>query len=44
VKAATFIVDEFVAPTAGYLKTFGLKLGIIVNFGQRFPVYQRIVF
>lgn len=44
VKAATTIVDSFLAQTINYLKASGLKLGIIANFGERSLTYKRIVF
>ncbi len=44
VKATSFIVDSFVKQTINYLKASGLKLGIIVNFGQKSLVTKRIVF
>ena len=44
IKATSYIVDTFVAQTINYLKASGLKLGIIVNFGQKSLVYKRIVF
>ena len=44
VKATASIVDNFVAQTINYLKASGLKLGIIVNFGERSLTYKRIVF
>jgi len=44
VKAASSIVDSFVAQTINYLKASGLQLGIIVNFGEKSLNYKRIVF
>ena len=44
VKATAFIVDSFVAQTINYLKASGLKLGIIVNFGEKSLNFKRIVF
>ena len=44
VKSASVIVDNFVAQTINYLKASGLKLGIIVNFGEKSLTYKRIVF
>jgi GxxExxY protein len=44
VKAASAIIDTFVAQTINYLKASGLKLGIIANFGERSLTYKRIVF
>ncbi|MCW3074127.1 MAG: GxxExxY protein [Flaviaesturariibacter sp.] len=44
VKSAPYIVDSFMAQTTNYLKVSGLKLGIIINFGEKRLNYQRIVF
>ena len=44
VKAASFIVNSFVAQTINYLKASGMKLGIIVNFGEKSLTYKRVVF
>ena len=44
VKSASFIVNGFVDQTLNYLKASGIKLGIIVNFGERSLTYKRIVF
>lgn len=44
VKSASFIVNSFVAQTINYLKASNLKLGIIVNFGEKSLTYKRIVF
>ena len=43
-KSSSFIVNNFVAQTIHYLKASGMKLGIIVNFGERSLTYKRIVF
>jgi GxxExxY protein len=43
-KATTVIVNNFVAQTVNYLKASGMKLGIIVNFGENSLTYKRIVF
>jgi GxxExxY protein len=44
VKSVSFIINNFVAQTINYLKTSGLKLGIIANFGEKSFTYKRIVF
>lgn len=44
IKSASGIIDVFVAQTINYLKASGIKLGIIVNFGERSLTYKRIVF
>ena len=44
VKSAPFIVNNFVAQTINYLKASGMKLGIIVNFGEKSLTYKRVVF
>lgn len=44
VKATQYIITSFVAQTINYLKASGLKLGMIVNFGEKSLTYKRIVF
>jgi GxxExxY protein len=44
VKAASFIVDEFMLQTINYLKVSKLQLGIIVNFGEKSLTHKRLVF
>ena len=44
VKATSFIIDSFVAQTINYLKTSGLQLGIIANFGEKSFTSKRVVF
>jgi GxxExxY protein len=44
VKAASFIVDEFMLQTINYLKVSKLQLGIVANFGEKSLTYKRIVF
>ncbi|MGV3528955.1 MAG: GxxExxY protein [Flavisolibacter sp.] len=44
VKSTSMIIKTFVAQTVNYLKASGLKLGIIVNFGEKSLTYKRIVF
>lgn len=44
VKATQGIIDSFIAQTISYLKASGLKLGIIVNFGEKSLTYKRILF
>jgi GxxExxY protein len=44
IKVAPFIIDRFVAQTINYLKASGMKLGIIINFGERSLTYKRIIF
>ncbi len=43
-KVATAIKDVHKAQVANYLKTTGLKLGIIINFGKDRLEYERVVF
>ncbi len=43
-KAAICIVNPFVYQTINYLKTSGIRLGIIVNFGEKSLTYKRVVF
>lgn len=43
VKSAPFIADQFVAQTINYLKASGIKLGIIVNFGEKSFISKRVV-
>ncbi len=44
VKSTSLIVDSFVAQTINYLKASGLKLGMIVNFGEKSLNFKRVVF
>ena len=44
VKAKPLIVNPFVYQTINYLKASGIKLGIIVNFGEKSLAYKRVVF
>ena len=44
VKASSVIVDPFVYQTINYLKASGIKLGLIVNFGEKSLTYKRVVF
>lgn len=44
IKSSSFIVNGFVAQTINYLRASGLKLGIIVNFGEKSLAYKRVVF
>ena len=44
VKAAPIILNPFVYQTINYLKASGIKLGIIVNFGEKSLTYKRVVF
>ncbi len=44
VKATSMIVNNFVTQTINYLKTSGLQLGIIANFGEKSFVSKRVVF
>ena len=44
IKSTSFIVNGFVAQTINYLRASGLKLGIIVNFGEKSLTYKRVVF
>ena len=41
-KAVTEINEVFVSQLISYLKATGLKLGILVNFGQRRIEYRRV--
>jgi GxxExxY protein len=43
VKGMSGIADEFIAQTLNYLKVSGLKLGLIVNFGELSLQYKRVV-
>ncbi len=43
VKATSVTTTEFIAQTINYLKASNLQLGILVNFGQRSFVFQRII-
>jgi GxxExxY protein len=44
VKALPMIINNFVLQTRNYLKASGIRLGIIVNFGERSLKYKRVVF
>lgn len=44
VKSTSLLVDSFVAQTINYLKASGLKLGMIVNFGEKSLNFKRVVF
>ncbi len=44
IKSTSFIVNGFVAQTINYLRASGLKLGIIVNYGEKSLTYKRVVF
>ena len=44
IKSTSFIMDTFIAQTINYLKASGIKLGIIVNFGEKSLTYKRVVF
>lgn len=43
-KSCKEIINPFIAQTIQYLKASGLKLGIIINFGNSSLEYKRIVF
>lgn len=44
VKSTPYIINSFVAQTINYLKASGLKLGIVVKFGEKSLTYKRVVF
>jgi GxxExxY protein len=44
IKALPFIATRFVAQTINYLKASGIRLGIIINFGEPSLTYKRVVF
>ena len=44
VKSTPYIINSFVAQTINYLRASGIKLGIIVNFGEKSLTYKRVVF
>ena len=44
VKGMAGIAEEHIAQTLNYLKVSGLKLGLIVNFGELSLQYKRVVF
>ncbi len=43
-KSCKEIINPFIAQTIQYLKASGLKLGIIINFGNSSLEYKRIIF
>jgi len=44
VKSVSAITDEHIAQTLNYLRVSGLKLGLLVNFGELSLKFKRIVF
>ena len=44
VKATPVIINPFIYQTINYLKASGIKLGIIVNFGEKSLTSKRVVF
>lgn len=44
VKAMPLIINNFVLQTRNYLKASGIKLGMIVNFGEKSFNWKRVVF
>lgn len=44
IKATPTIINAFVAQTINYLKASGIRLGIIINFGEASLNYKRIIF
>lgn len=44
IKASITIVNPFVYQTINYLKASGIKLGIIVNFGEKSLTSKRVLF
>lgn len=44
IKIGSYIGDPCLKQTLNYLKASGLKLGIIISFGQSSLEYQRVVF
>lgn len=44
VKSSSLIVNSFVSQTINYLKASGMKLGLIVNFGEASLAHKRVVF
>ncbi len=44
VKSVSALTDEHIAQTLKYLKVSGLKLGLLVNFGELSLKFKRIVF
>ena len=43
VKSASFLVDAHFAQTLSYLAVSGLKLGLLINFGERSLTYKRVL-
>ncbi len=44
VKSASFIVEAHLAQTLSYLAVSGLKLGMVINFGERSLTWKRVIF
>jgi GxxExxY protein len=43
VKAASCIVDSHIAQTISYLGVSGMKVGLLVNFGERSLTWKRVI-
>jgi GxxExxY protein len=43
IKAVKTLSDEFYAQTINYLKVSGLKLGLVISFGEKSLMYKRVI-
>ncbi len=43
IKSASFIVEAHMAQTLSYLAVSGLKLGMVINFGERSLTWKRVL-
>ena len=44
IKIGSYIGDPYIKQTLNYLKTSGLRLGMVINFGGPSLEYQRVIF
>jgi GxxExxY protein len=44
IKIGSYIGDSYIKQTLNYLKASGLRLGIVINFGQSSLESQRVIF
>lgn len=44
IKQGSFIGDPYIKQTLNYLKASGIRLGIVINFGQPSLEFQRVIF
>lgn len=44
IKIGSYIGDPYIKQTLNYLKASGLRLGMVINFGNPSLEYQRVIF